>query len=88
MPKTVAWAGVLGGVWIVLADRLGMRLRIGAIALYVIGALCIGWALHLTLKAGDRPAAASAFPNNTIGDVTGNKGIITQGQIGNNKMGK
>lgn len=88
MPKTVAWAGLFAGAWIVVADQFGMKLGLGAIVLYVVGAICIGWALHLTLRVGPKPSPASTSWGNTIGDITGNKGIITQGQTGDNKVDK
>jgi hypothetical protein len=88
MPKSVAWVGVVAGAWIVLADLLGMKLGIAAIVLYVVGAVCIGGALHLTFGGGNRSETASASSGNTIGEVRGNRGIITQGQTGDNKVGK
>jgi hypothetical protein len=88
MPKAVAWTGVAIGVLIVVLDSFGMKLGMGVIILYVIGALCIGWALHLTFWTGSKPVATLAPSGNTIGDINGNQGIITQEQTGDNRMAK
>jgi hypothetical protein len=49
MPKSIAWAGVIAGMIIALADNLmpGIKLSVPSIGLLVIGAVCIGGAIHL-----------------------------------------
>jgi hypothetical protein len=88
VPRAVAWAGVVAGVWLLAVDLFGVKIGIGVAALYVLGALAIGWALHLTFWSGSKEVVAPRSSGNTMGDIRGNKGIITQGQTGDNKMGK
>src|SRR5262249_52113745 len=88
VPRAVAWSGVAAGVWLLFLDFFGVKIGIGVAALYLGGALAIGLALHLTFWAGSKEVAAPSSSGNTMGDIKGNKGIITQGQTGGNKMGK
>jgi hypothetical protein len=90
MPKPVAWSGVLAGAIIFLQDALMPQINVtlSAIGLFLIGLLCIGGAIHLSLV----PKATSAVPvattpaTNRMGDVRDNKGIVTQGQEGDNAI--
>lgn len=47
-----------------------------------------GLAIGSGAKAGPGGVSIGAGAGNTMGDVTGNKGIVTQGQGGDNKMQK
>jgi hypothetical protein len=89
MPNPIAWSGVAAGALILMANLTMPQLNIGlpGIALFLVGALFIGAAIHLTLKpkVPDSGVVTDAEPN-TIGDIHGNSGIITQGQEGNNRI--
>jgi hypothetical protein len=55
MPKPIAWAGVVAGCCILLATLITqMNITIPAIVLFLVGALCIGGAVKLSLPS-DRP---------------------------------
>jgi hypothetical protein len=97
MPRIVAWAGVLAGIVVMLAEMLNpaMKPPLSSVALFVIGVLCLGGATHLYVhrndaKQAEKPGAAQDAGNNgnQMGDVDNNKGVITQGQRGNNTISK
>ena len=90
IPRTIAWSGVVAGLIVLLAaiGPIPMNLSLPVIALFLVGAICIGGAVHLAFKpkvpvSAAAPAAGPAA-GNTMGDINGNTGIITQGQEGNN----
>lgn len=89
MPRRVAWSGVIAGL-VILAAALApihMNLSLPAIALFLIGAICIGGAAHLAFKPKapvQTSVPASPPTGNAIGNINGNTGIITQGQQGDN----
>jgi len=89
MPKSIAWSGVIAGVITLLTAWLmpQMNITLPAIALFLLGAICIGGAVHLAMKprsADRQPVAGTAA--NTMDNVNGNTGIITQGQQGDNSQ--
>lgn len=92
MPRPVAWGGVIGGLLVLLVAiaPIHMNLSPPVIALFLVGAICIGGAVHLALKPKaptQSPApAAPAAAGNTMGNINGNNGIITQGQKGDNSI--
>jgi hypothetical protein len=89
MPKVIAWSGVIAGAIIVLAawTMPQMNISLPVIALFVLGAICIGGAIHLALKPKNLDSGAvSSGSGNATGDVHGNTGIITQGQHGDNTI--
>jgi hypothetical protein len=94
MPKSIAWAGFAAGILVILSNFLGpeMRPSLAAIALFLVGALCIGGAVHMSLKpksaSADTGDQTPASGGNTMGSVSGNKGIVTQGQSGDNNISK
>jgi hypothetical protein len=89
MPKAIAWSGVIAGAIIVSVawTMPQMNITLPVIALFVFGAICVGGAVHLALKPKNLDSGAvSSGSGNTIGDVHGNTGIITQGQRGDNTI--
>jgi hypothetical protein len=89
LPKVTAWSGVIAGAIIVLVTWTmpQMNITLPVIALFVLGTIFIGGAVHLALKPKNLDSGAvSSGPGNTMGDVHGNTGIITQGQHGDNKI--
>jgi hypothetical protein len=64
MPKPVAWAGVAAGCCILLATLVTqMNITIPAIVVFLFGALCIGWAVNLSLPSKtEKPAATMPTP--------------------------
>jgi hypothetical protein len=89
MPKPVAWSGVVAGIAILIATWAipQMNISLPVIALFLFGAICVGGAAYLAMKPKTiEQAPVAAAPRNTMGNVDGNTGIITQGQQGNNTM--
>ena len=91
MPRSIAWSGVIGGLVVLLATiaPIHMNLSLPAIALFLLGAICIGGAVHLVLKPVSVSAVTPASgpdAGNSMGNINGNTGIITQGQQGNNTI--
>lgn len=93
MPKIVAWAGVLAGIVVMLAEMLDpvMKPPLGSVVLFVIAALCLGGAAHLYIHRSGaiQPAnPGTAQGGNQMGNVSGNTGIVTQDQKGDNSISK
>ena len=93
MPKIVAWAGVLAGIVVMLAEMLepAMKPPLGSVVLFVIAALCLGGAAHLYVHRSGailpvNPGTAQR--GNQMGNVSGNEGIVTQDQKGDNATSK
>jgi hypothetical protein len=91
MPKPVAWSGVVAGLLILLAAMFMLELNITlpAIGLFLVGKLCSGGAIYLSMgpKEGGGTSAASGVPaTNKMGTVKNNRGIVTQGQKGDNAI--
>jgi hypothetical protein len=91
MPKPIAWAGVVAGIVIVLVDLFmpDFKLTIPAIALFLIGMVCIGGAVHLAMKPKQNADAGIDQPSpsgNQMGTVKNNRGIVTQDQKGDNAI--
>jgi hypothetical protein len=91
MPRILAYAGVAGGIIVMLAEFLDptMKPPFGAVILFLIGILCIGGAAHLYMQAlkspktaekvADTPAATFSPPDSVMFDAkTGGK-ISAQG---------
>jgi hypothetical protein len=74
------------------AIRIVVGLLVGAFVFVLVPETIRRMAYHETLAAGDKEKpgipgeAAPPGTSNAIGDVTGNRGIITQGQRGDNKQ--
>jgi hypothetical protein len=88
MPRPIAWSGVIAGLAVLVAAvaPIYMNLSLPVIALFLIGAICIGGAVHLALTPKVPVSAAAPAAGNTMGDIHGNTGIITQGQQGDNSI--
>jgi hypothetical protein len=89
MPKSIAWSGVAAGLVVLLTAWLmpQMNLTLPVIALFLLGTIFIGGAVHLAMKPKTQDQAPLVgTPGNTMGNVNGNKGITTQGQQGDNSM--
>lgn len=93
IPRSIAWSGVIAGLTILGAALAPMHLNLSltAIALFLIGAICIGGAVYLALKA--KVPAQTSIPafgpaGSRMGNVNSNAGIITQGQQGDNAIGR
>jgi hypothetical protein len=92
VPKIIAWSGVGAGVVVLFADWMlpQMNITLPAVGLFLAGVLCIAGAVNMSLRpkpTQDESGAAAATTNRT-GDVTNNSGIVTQGQRGDNAIGK
>jgi hypothetical protein len=90
MPKAVAWAGVGAGAIILIAGWVvpEMKITIPVVVLFLVGMLLIGGAIDLALRGASASDANALLPgSNNMGPVTGNKGIVTQDQRGDNAMG-
>jgi hypothetical protein len=91
MPKPIGWSGVLAGVIIIVVvwTMPQMNITLPVIALFLLGSICLGGAVHLALKPKNPASSATSDSSgNKMGDVRGNKGIITQGQQGDNSIGR
>jgi hypothetical protein len=90
MSKPIAWSGVAAGIAILIAAWAmpQMNITLPVIALFLFGAICIGGAVHLAMKPKptDQPGAVAGTSGNTMGNIDGNTGIITQGQHGDNTI--
>jgi hypothetical protein len=91
MPKPIAWSGVGAGIVVLLADWMSpqMNITLPAIGLFLVGALCIGIAVNMSIrpKPTQNEPGASASTTNQIDGVTNNSGVVTQGQRGDNAIG-
>jgi hypothetical protein len=93
-----AWAGILAGLSVALMGLVedAMRPPLGSVVLFMAAALCLGGAIHLYLhrtnnvKSSDSlgPVQADRASRNQMGNVHGNKGVVTQGQTGDNAISK
>src|SRR5450759_387091 len=94
MPKSVAWAGVIAGCTVMLADFLepAMRPPLSSTLLFLVAALCLGGAIHLYIHRNDakkpRTPTTSQDSGNRMGNIGGNKGIVTKGKKGDNTIYK
>jgi hypothetical protein len=91
VPHKFADGGLIAGIALVFFGVVmpNVTLTTPAILLFVAGCLCFGGAAHLALRDGTRSVvAAREKPANTMGSVTNNSGIITQGQRGDNEINK
>jgi hypothetical protein len=93
VPHKIADAGLISGIVLIILGVAmpNVTLTMPVILLFVVGCLCLGGAAHLALK-GDRSvsmplAKPAGAEHNTMGEVTNNSGIVTQGQRGDNEMG-
>jgi hypothetical protein len=91
LPKPIAWSGVIAGAIIVLVawTMPQMNITLPAIVLFLVGAACLGGAVHLALKPKNSAlSATSGSAGSVMGNVHDNTGIITQGQQGDNSIGR
>jgi hypothetical protein len=91
MAKPIAWSGVIAGliIMVVAWTMPQMNISLPVIALFVCGSICIGGAIYLAFKPkSPAPSVTSSSPGNVMGNVHGNTGIITQGQQGDNSVGR
>lgn len=89
MPRQIAWSGVIAGIVILLVGWLmpQMNITLPVIALFLLGTIFIGGAVHLAMKPKTPDeASVGGTSGNTMGNVNGNDGIITQGQHGDNSL--
>jgi hypothetical protein len=79
MPKSIAWAGVIAGLIIAVADQImpGIKLTLPSIGLFLIGALFIGAAVHLAFAQSNHspPGASPQQPNVPQSDAPSSTGI-------------
>jgi hypothetical protein len=92
VPKPIAWGGVGAGIVVLLAVWAlpQMNITLPAVGLFLIGVLCIGGAVNMSLRPNptQNESGAAASTTNQAGDVPNNSGIVTQGQRGDNAIGK
>lgn len=81
---------LLGGVmlWLLEFGWAG-RLAIGALVGALLGAPAAAFIPLLWTKgSADHQSSSPATGGNKMGNVTGNQGIVSQGQTGDNKVSK
>jgi hypothetical protein len=91
VPPKIADAGLFSGICLLLIGIIMPEIHLSplAIVFFVVGCLSFGAAAHFATK--DRGASVSASKNeatNTMGSIINNSGINTQGQQGDNVVGK
>lgn len=92
VPSKIADGGLIAGIFLLIIGTTMPNIHLTApvIVFFIVGCLCFGAAAHLaTREAATNPVAGNPEkPTNTLGAVIDNSGIVTQGQRGNNEMGR
>jgi hypothetical protein len=65
MPRVITYAGVIGGISVMLSEFLGPEMRppLSAVLLLLVGVLCIGGAVHLYMQRALPKPASSEVPH-------------------------
>jgi hypothetical protein len=89
---TIAGFALLAQSGILLIEDLtGASMSKGPLLVVILGALVIAggvlWHIQVDGPKGQKPEPSlDSKPVNTMGSVTGNSGVVTQGQQGDNKQ--
>ena len=90
VPPKIADGGLFAGIVLLILGTTmpNIHLTPPAIIFFIVGCLCFGAAAHFATREAAKPVAENPEkPMNTMGSVTNNSGITTQGQRGDNAMG-